>query len=425
MSRVPSEGQPQDLDGLVDHLFRRENGRLVARLVRVIGPRNFDLAEEAVQDAMLQALRSWPFGEIPRDPVAWLTRVARNRALDVLRRGTRFDAKRGDIVSLMEARLERLPETAFANEVDDDPLKLIFTCCHPALRPDARVALTLKTVCGFSVSEIARAFLAKEPTIAQRLSRAKRTIADQEIPYAVPAPADLPERLSSVHKVVYLMFNEGYSPGTGNDVIRADVCHEAVRLAENLASHPIAGTPESHALAALLLLQGSRLATRQDESGAILLLRDQDRSLWNRDLRDRGLFHLRQAMQAQRLTPTHLEAGIAACHANAATWDETDWPAILGFYDQLLALAPTPVTSLNRAVAVAMVHGPAAALDALAPIANEPELARYYLLPATLAELHRRVGRIAEARRHLEHAIDLAPTSPVRQFLEARAADLP
>ncbi|MDX1382987.1 MAG: DUF6596 domain-containing protein, partial [Thermoanaerobaculia bacterium] len=397
--------RPLELDRLVDHLFRRESGRLVGRLVRVIGPRHLELAEEAVQDAMVQALRTWPFRGIPDDPSAWLSRVARNRALDVLRRGTSFDAKRGEIVALLEARLEREREPGFAAELEDDTLRLIFTCCHPVLKGDVRVALTLKTVCGFSVSEIARAFLAKEPTIAQRLVRAKRTIAERGLPYAVPEPGELPARLASVHKVLYLMFNEGYSPGTGDEVIRADICQEATRLAEALAAHPVTGGPESHALAALLLLQGCRLTTRQDGSGAVLLLEDQDRGAWNRDWIHRGLGHLRRSMTAERLTPFHLEAGIAACHAGAATWEATDWDRILEYYDRRLELAPPPVRRLNRAVAVAMVAGPDTALDSLRPLADEPSLGGYYLLPATVGEMYRRLGRVDEARAELGRAL--------------------
>jgi RNA polymerase sigma-70 factor (ECF subfamily) len=417
-------GRPDELDQLVDHLFRRESGRLVARLVNVLGPRHIDLAEEAVQEAMVQALRSWPFGGVPDHPVAWLSRVARNRALDVLRRRSNFDSKRDEVVSLIEARLQRLPEPTFAAELDDDQLRLIFTCCHPALPGDSRIALTLKTVCGFSVAEIARSFLVKEATIAQRLVRAKRRIAELELPYAVPPPAELPQRLDSVLKVVYLFFNEGYSPAEHEQSIRIDVCEEAVRLASTLADHSTTGFGQTHALAALLLLQGARLSARRDEQGELLLLEEQDRSLWRRDWLSRGLAHLAAAMKADTLSPYHLEAGIAACHATAATWEATDWEAILGYYDQLLALQPSAVTALNRAIALAMLEGAASGLGALDEIEKGGELDRYYLLAATRGELLRRTGDRAGARAELLRAHDLAPSPPVRRLLHRRLEQL-
>ncbi len=246
---------------------------MVATLTGIFGPRNLDLAEEVVQEALLEALRRWPIGGVPRQPTAWLVRVARNRALDRLRRRSTFDRQKSSVASLMEARLQRLPTATFDGKIDDDQLRLIFTCCHPSLPNDARICLTLKTVCGFSVKEIASAFLTREATVAQRLVRAKRRIAEQRIPYSVPEPKELPQRLESVLRVLYLMFNEGYSPTEADTVVRADICKEAVRLAEIVAAHAIAGRPESHALAALLLFQGARLATRQDAAATIYCLR--------------------------------------------------------------------------------------------------------------------------------------------------------
>jgi RNA polymerase sigma-70 factor (ECF subfamily) len=409
---------------LADHLFRHEAGRMVARLTRAFGAEHLGLAEEAVQESLLEALGRWPWEGIPREPAAWLWRVARNRALDVLRRRTRFRALEGDVVSLLVARVERLPEIVFARELDDDPLRLIFTCCHPALAPASQVALTLKTVCGFSVDEIARAFLARRATVAQRLARAKSRLAELRPGFQVPPPEALGARLRSVHRVLYLLFNEGYAPGAGDSAIRADACAEAVRLAELVASHPVTGTSESHALAALLLLQGARLATRQDAQGEILLLAEQDRSLWDQAWLARGFAHLRRAMDARELGALHLEAGIAAAHAAAPSYEATDWPAILGYYDRLMELGPSPVVALNRAVAVAHVRGPEAASAECDALANEPALASYYLLPAVRAELYRRSGRRADARRSFERALALAGCEPVRRLLQRRLAEV-
>ena len=405
---------------LVDHLFRHEAGRMVARLTRAFGSEHLELAEEAVQESLVEALERWPWEGIPREPAAWLWRVARNRAIDVLRRRTRFRALESDVVSLLEARVERLSAVPFRGELDDDTLRLIFTCCHPALAPASQVALTLKTVCGFSVDEIARAFLARRTTVAQRLVRAKARIAELRLGYQVPPPEQLGERLRSVHRVLYLLFNEGYSPGAGERAIRADVCAEAVRLAEIVASYPATATPESHALAALLLLQCARLATRQDAEGEILLLAEQDRSRWDAAQLQRGFAHLRRAMAARELDALHLEAGIAAAHAAAPSYEATDWALILRYYDQLLQLQPSPVVALNRAVAVAMVHGPEAGADACDALASEPALAGYYLLPAVRGELYRRVGRLDEARACLARALAQTECEPVRRFLERR-----
>jgi RNA polymerase sigma-70 factor (ECF subfamily) len=417
---VHSPSPPPGVGALVDHLFRRESGRLIARLVRVLGPERIDLAEEAVQDAMIQALRAWPFGGIPADPAAWLTRVAHHRALDVLRRDGAFAARQPAVRSLLEARLERAPDPTFDGELDDDQLRLMFVCCHPAIAGDARVALTLKVVCGFSVREIARAFLAAEPTVAQRIARAKRTIRERAIAWGVPGPDELPERLTSVLKVVYLLFNEGYSPGEGESVIRGDICSEAVRLAEAVAAHPVTGTPEAHALAALLSFQGARTDARQDAAGDVLLLDEQDRSKWNQGWIARGMRHLQESMHASELSAYHLEAGIAACHAASPSLAATDWRAVLDSYDALLALRASPVTALNRAVAVAMIDGPEAGIAAIDAIDRDAGLDSYPLYDSVRGELCRRAGRTEEARRHLRAALARVHSAPVRRFLERR-----
>jgi len=416
--------ETRDVGVLVDHLFRHRYGAMVSSLTRVFGPADIGLAEDAVQEALEKALRQWPFRGVPANPGGWLFTVARNAALDRLRRrGTRRDGE-SDVVELVEARLARLPEYAFAREIADDQLAMIFTCCHPEIAADARIALTLKTVGGFGVREIAAGFLAQESTIAQRLIRAKRRIRDAKIPFASVDPELLSDRVPSVLDVLYLMFNEGYTAHDGDRLVRRDICAEALRLAELIAEHPVTGTPQAHALCALFCFQAARFPTRQDEAGELLLLADQDRSAWDRALIARGALHLEHAMETDRLSPFHLEAGIASCHAAAPSFEATDWRAILGYYDQLAAFGDSPVVALNRAVAIAMCDGPAAGLTALDTIGNSRQLAAYYLLPATRGELHRRLGDDEAARVSLAEAIKIAPTDRVRRFLEGRLETL-
>lgn len=412
------------VDVLVDHLFRQQAGRMVAVLTRTLGPENLDLVEDVVQEALTRALRYWPFRGVPDDPAAWLYRVARNRALDVLRRRARFPDAPVEVLDLLEARLEKASDTVFVSEIADDELRLIFTCCHPAVQAEARVALTLKTVCGFGVREIAQAFLAEETTIAQRLVRAKRRLRDQRIGYAVPAPDELPERLRSVLDVIYLLFNKGYAATGGDALVQADICRAAIRLVGLVAAHPVTGGPAAHALAALLHFHVARLPTRLDDEGELLLLEHQDRGQWDRQAISAGFVHLRQAGQGEDVSDFHLQAGIAACHAAAEDFAATDWSAILGYYDQLVARNPSPVLALNRAVACAMLDGPAAGLEAVAGLEDQPALARYYLLPATRAEFLRRLGRGQAAGAAWRAALDLDPPAPVRRFIERRLAAL-
>ncbi len=410
--------------GLVDDLFRREAGRLVARLTRFFGTAQLDLAEEAVQEALMRALHEWPFSGIPDRPDQWLYRTARNAALDRLRRQGTAKRLSRDVVMLAEARLQDSSGHVFAREIDDDQLRLMFICCHPDLPPEARVALTLKTVGGFGVGEIARAFLAEETAVAQRLVRAKRRIAELALPFAMPEPDALPARLQSVIDVIYLLFNEGYAPGEGDTVIRADLCGEAVRLARLLAAHPVTGTPEVSALTALLCFQAARMPARGDGAGDILRLAEQDRSLWDRALIGVGLAHLDRAARGDALTALHLEAGIASCHAAAATFEQTDWKAIVGYYDLLLERAANPVVALNRAMALSMAEGPSAGLRALEVIAVAPSLRRYYLLPAARGDLLERMDRPGEAIAAFTESLALAGTGPVRRFIEARIESL-
>ncbi len=411
-----------DVDRLVEHLFRRESGRMVATLARILGSAHLDLAEEVVQEALIEALLRWPFGGVPDNPGAWLMRVARNRAVDVFRRRGAFREKTHDIEFMLEAL--DAPESradgvvAFPNEIADDQLYLAFVCCHPEIPREAQVALTLKLVGGFSVREIAAAFLARETTISQRIVRAKKLIRDRDLPFSLPEPRELPARLAAVLEALYLLFNEGYSSHEGDALVRRELCDEAIRLAELVVSHPLTTRPPAHALLALMLFQGARLAGRQDAGGNLLLLADQDRALWDRDMIARGLRHLDLAASGPEVTSYHAEAGIAACHAGAPSFADTDWPAILSFYDLLLERDPSPVHALNRAVALGMVDGPEAGLNAAVAIAADPALKRYYLLPATLGTFHERLGRTEEARIYFEQARDLATSAPVRRFIE-------
>jgi RNA polymerase sigma factor (sigma-70 family) len=412
-----------DVPGLVDHLFRREAGRMVAALTRAFGPENLDLAEDVVQEALIQALRTWPFRGVPEQPAAWLIQVAKNRALDLLRRDSNLASKEASIRGWVEA-LSPTSGPEPGEEELDDQLRMIFICCQPAVPKEARVALTLKTVGGFGVPEIARAFLAKEATVAQRLVRARHKIREIRPPFAVPPPNELPQALDAVLEVLYAMFNEGHMAGSGAELVRRDVCLEAVRLARLVAEHPGLGTPKSHALAALLLLQSSRLSTRLDAEGNLLLLQDQDRSLWDREMLTAGFAHLEHAARGRDLSVYHLEAGIAACHATAATWEETDWPHILCLYDALLERKPSPVVALNRAVALAQAEGPRAGLAALEPLREDPALAGYLPLHATRGELLARSGDLEEAAVAFRAALDLEAPEPVRRSLEARLRGL-
>lgn len=403
----------RDVHHLVDHLFRRESGRMVAGLTRIFGPAHLDLAEDVVQEALLQALRLWPFRGVPDNPTGWLIQVAKNRALDALRRNASLASKEGDVRTWAAALSG--PEPRGETEMDDQ-FRLIFICCQTAVPAEARVALTLKTVGGFGVPEIARAFLAREATVAQRLVRAKHRLRQARPPFEVPPSRELPAALDSVLEVLYAMFNEGYSAHRGEELVRRDICHEAIRLARLVAGHPALDTPKAHALAALLHFQGARLAARVDSEGNLLLLSEQDRSTWDRGMIAAGFRHLDRSARGDELSVYHLEAGIAAAH-NA---EETDWPEILRLYDLLLDLKPSPVVALNRAVALAMVEGPEAGLAALAPI----RLDDYYLLPATEGELHARAGHPHQAAEAFYHALAMTCPEPVRRRLAERMREL-
>ena len=407
---------------LVEHLFRHQAGQMLATLAHTFGPENLDLAEEVVQEALLQALRQWRFQGIPDNPRAWLIRAARNKALDVLRRQASLRRKEHELEQRLKERQARTevadpPETG---GLEDEQLAMIFLCCDPALPAEARVALTLKAVSGFSVAEIARAFLADEPTIAQRLVRAKRRVREAGITLALPSPAAIPGRLDSVLQVLYLLFNEGYGAHTGEDLVREDLCGEAIRLAQLLASRPDTGLPKVHALLALFYFQAARLETRVDGEGNLLLLAEQERSQWDQALLAHGALQLERAAQGDDLSEYHLQAAIAAVHVTSASFADTDWPRLLELYDQLLAMAPSPVVALNRAIAQSMVEGPGTALASLETLSKERSTKNYYLLPAVRADFLRRLGRNAEAAACYREALTYPCTEPERRFLLRR-----
>ncbi len=406
----------------VEHLFRHEAGRIVAALTGIFGLRHLELVEDALQEGLLKALRQWSYGNLPPNPGAWLTQVAKNHALDTVRRDARFREKEDAIVAALEEHPAQsaLPGKLMPDEIRDDQLRLIFACCHPALPGEARVALTLKTLCGFGVGEIARAFLTTPQTVAKRLTRARERLREAAVPFEIPSGSELTARLDSVLDVLYLVFNEGYNASRGDDVIRRELCDEAIRLTSLLAGHAAGNTPKTHALLALLFFQAARFPARIDPDGKILLLRDQDRSRWDQAMIARGMLHLASASAGSEASEFHLQAGIASWHCLARTYEETDWSRILSLYDLLVDVTESPVVRLNRAVAVAKVRGAAAGLATLNEIQKTGPLRRYYLFYAVRAELLSELGRDEEATKEYEEALKLTELPAERNFLLGR-----
>jgi RNA polymerase sigma-70 factor, ECF subfamily len=419
---------PEQISRTIETLYRSESGRVLATLVRLLG--DLDLAEEAMHEAFAAALESWPRTGIPHNPRPWLISTARFKAVDGMRRRARFDGAQKDLVEHMEARINEASlgakqingEAIDDDEIEDDRLRLIFTCCHPALPQEGQVALTLREVCGLTTEEIARAFLITPATLAQRIVRAKAVIRDKEIPYQVPTPQELPARLDAVLQVIYLVFNEGYSAAAGAEVTRAELTGEAIRLGRLLTE--LQPEPEVIGLLALMLLQESRREARTSPTGQLILLEHQDRALWNREQIADGVALVEKALKSRRFGPYTLQAAIAAVHAEAESATATDWGQIVTLYNQLVRIQPSPVVQLNRAVAIAMRDGPEAGLPHIEALLEDGELANYYLAHSARAELYRRLGRTAEARSSYERALALTQQEPERQFLQERIRQL-
>jgi RNA polymerase sigma-70 factor (ECF subfamily) len=413
----------EPLNETIETLYRSESGRILATLVRLLG--DLDVAEEAMHEAFAAALEAWPKAGIPDNPRPWLISTARFKAIDGIRRRARFNGAQQDLVTHIASRANdalSAMEHIGDEEIEDDRLRLAFTCCHPALPPEGQVALTLREICGLTTEEIARAFLVTPATLAQRIVRAKAKIREAALPYEVPSPQELPERLEAVLQVVYLVFNEGYSAAAGSEVTRAELTGEAIRLGRLLTE--LQPEPEVIGLLALMLLQESRRAARTSATGELILLEHQDRSLWNREQIAEGVALVEQALQSRRFGAYTLQAAIAAVHAEAASTAATDWRQIVVLYDHLVRIQPWPVVRLNRAVAIAMRDGPEAGLTAIDTVLEHGELANYYLAHSARAEMYRRLGRIAEAQASYERALALTQQEPERHFLQERIRQL-
>ena len=414
-----SKDETERVSDLVDAVYRSESRQVLATLIRLLG--DFDAAEEALHDAFAVAVEQWSRNGVPVNPRAWLVSTGRFKAIDGMRRRARLDASLTELPKQLESRTSDA-EQWDDGSVEDDRLRLIFTCCHPALPPEAQVAMTLREVCGLTTDEIARAFLTKPHTIAQRIVRAKAKIRDARIPYAVPSKTDLPDRLDAVLRVVYLVFNEGYSASSGGSLTRHDLSGEAIRLGRVLIE--LLPEPEAVGLLALMLLQDSRRAARTSSTGDLILLEDQDRSLWNRDQIAEGTSLVERALSSRRIGPYTLQAAIAAVHAQAPSAAATDWVRIVGLYDVLSQTDPSPVVELNHAAAVAMRDGPSAGLALIDAILARGDLGNYHLAHAARADLCRRLGRTAEARTSYERALSLTQQEPEQRFLKRRLSAL-
>src|ERR1700721_623833 len=418
--RVISGGSSEQIRELLDSLYRVDSGRILATLIRLLG--DFDLAEEAMHEAFAAALSLWPSSGVPGNPRPWLISTARFKAIDTLRRRARFDASQDELVRYLEAQWSSAQRSNEEDTLEDDRLRLIFTCCHPSLSPEAHVALTLREVCGLTTEEIAKAFLITPRSLAQRIGRAKAKIRETPIPYEVPTLQELPERLGAVLQVIYLVFNEGYSAAAGAEVTRAELTGEAIRLGRLLTE--LQPEPEVVGLLSLMLLQESRRAARTSPAGELILLENQDRSLWNREQIAEGVALVERALKSRHFGPYTLQAAIAAVHSEAASVAATDWPQIVALYNQLVRIHSSPVAYLNRAVAIAMRDGPEAGLAHIDAILEHGELASYYMAHSARAELCPRLGRIPGARSSYEKALALTQQEPERQFLQERIRQL-
>jgi RNA polymerase sigma factor (sigma-70 family) len=417
---------PGEVSKLAEHFFRHEAGKLVSVLTGIFGIERLQLAEDVVQESLVRALQTWPYYGIPNNPAAWLTQTAKHLALDLIRREKSFRDKQTEIITFIDQwSSDPVADDSpiFETEIKDGRLRLMFACCHPQLPPEAQTALALKTLCGFSTTEIAIAFLTSEAAIAKRLTRARQRIQDLHIPFEIPSGADLSSRLDGVLQTLYLLFNEGYKASTGENLVREDLCSEAIHLATLLAEHPLTNQPRIHALISLMLLDGARLPARVDAEGNILRLKEQNRSLWNRRMIEHGMLHLGLAAAGNELTEYHIQAGIAACHDAAADYKSTDWQKILTLYDHWIGISDSPVIALNRAVAVANVNGPKAGLAAMEPIRKNGYLDSYYLFFAVLGEFEYRQDHFDIASGHFRKAIQLTDLQTEKVFLEKRLKD--
>jgi RNA polymerase sigma factor (sigma-70 family) len=413
--------QPPEVSGIVEHLFRHEGAKMVAILTRIFGVEHLNLAEDVVQEALARALQTWPFYGVPKNPSAWIMRASRNLALDVVRRRKVFQNKQAEIVRLMDRDGTTPDEAIFSeDEISDDRLRLMFVCCHPVIPAEAQVALALKTLCGFSVAEIGHAFLTTEAAIAKRLTRAKQKISQGRIPFEIPMGKELGQRLDSVLQSLYLLFNEGYKASSGENLVREELCEEAIRLTELLVAHPAGNQPRTHALLALMLLNAARNPTRLDTEGNLLRLQEQDRTRWNKSKIAQGMFHFTQSAVGDEISEYHLQAGITACHCAAEDYESTDWQKILSLYDRLIEFDPSPVVALNRAVVIANIRGPKAGLQAVRSVRDLGKLSSYYLLYAVLGELEMQSGNLQTAAEQFRKSFELAETKSERAFLLKR-----
>lgn len=417
-------GTPPEISSVVEHFFRHEAGKMVATLTGIFGVEHLSLAEDVVQEALARALQTWPFYGVPKNPAAWIMRASRNLAVDVVRRQKVFRDKEAEIIHLMDRQGSSPDEAIFSeSEITDDTLRMMFICCHPSIPAEVQVALALKTLCGFSVTEIARAFLTTDAAIAKRLTRARQKIREARIPFEIPTGEEMVRRLDGVLQSLYLLFNEGYKASGGNKLVREDVCQEAIRLTGLLVQHPTGNRPKTHALLALMLLDTARIPARVDREGNLLLLQQQDRSCWNQSMIARGMFHLAQSATGEEISVYHLHAGIAACHCSAQDYASTDWRQILSLYDRLVELDGSPVVALNRAIVLANLHGPKAGLEALAAIRDLEALNTYYLLHAVLGEFESRLNHAQTAAGHFRKSLQLAEIKTEQVFLAKKLQD--